>query len=203
MLKHAPTRSVTHTQRKLTIAALAGSAPACCVEGPGARSIHCGHFAVGHWDLVGVGLVTVGEKKKGFNISGRDLRPTAAGLCSALNQTYQLCMKQWSSGSWRYSNNTNIYKCGMKWLTMWGYKPASVCSPPRLPSVSSAQTETQWIGSLITKEINSCLETVWHLREFSLTGSLKTGLKDYKDNHSMCQCVIKCGISRLLDTSHW
>lgn len=49
---------------KLTVAALAGSATACCMVGPRARSIHRGHLAVGHGDLVGVGLATVRKRKK-------------------------------------------------------------------------------------------------------------------------------------------
>lgn len=73
-----------HTQQtKLTIAALAGSAPACCMVSPGACSIHCRHLAIGHRNLVGVGLITVGEKKrKRF----KKQTNAAAAFCGALNQ---------------------------------------------------------------------------------------------------------------------
>lgn len=40
--------TLSYTQAKLTIAALAGSSPARCVVGPGARSIHRGHLAIRH-----------------------------------------------------------------------------------------------------------------------------------------------------------
>lgn len=50
---------MTRAFKKLTVAALAGSAAASCMVGAGACPVHCGHLPIGHRDLVGVGLVAV------------------------------------------------------------------------------------------------------------------------------------------------